>query len=87
MRKTYHKPKLWYEDFRLSQSIASGCEGIANYAENLCSVTVKIPGPGTDPATSIEVFMSSSVCLYFPPNLDDTVCYHAPNESNNVYSS
>ena len=83
MRKTYNKPKLWYEDFRLSQSIASGCEGIANYAENLCSVTVKIPGSNT----LIEVFMSSSVCLYFPPNLDDTVCYHAPNESNNVYSS
>ena len=87
MRKTYNKPKLWYEDFRLSQSIAAGCEGIANFVEGSCSVTVKIPGPNTDAATLIEVFMSSSVCTFVPPNLDDTVCYHAPNESNNVFSS
>lgn len=83
MRKTYNKPKLWYEDFRLSQSIAAGCEGIANFVEGSCSVTVKIPGSNT----LIELFMSNSVCSHVPPNPDDSVCYHAPSDGMNVYSS
>ena len=80
MRKTYHKPKLWYEDFRLSQSIAAGCMGIANYAEGQCTVTYEGPG------YKFELF-SAGTCPDSPPNPDDYVCYHAPYDGMNVYSS
>lgn len=62
MRKTYHKPRLWYEVFRLSQSIASGCEGLENYAEGQCAVTVFT----SDGSFSIEIF-SVGGCEYTPP--------------------
>ena len=81
MRKIYQKPELYYESFMLSQSIASGCEGIANFAENQCSVTLS--GPGYE----LSLFHDSNICFDTPPNADDYVCYHAPSENNNVFSS
>ena len=83
MKKTYKKPELWYEDFRLSQSIAAGCEGIANYAEGQCSVTLKDPNNHYN----LVLFMQTAICKHVPPNPDDYVCYHAPSEGNNVFSS
>ena len=82
MKKAYKKPELWYEDFRLSQSIAAGCEGIANYAEGLCTVTISDPENGYD-----IVIFTAGVCEFTPPNPDDWVCYHAPHEGKNVFSS
>lgn len=79
MKKPYQKPKIYYESFTLSNSISSGCEGIANLAENQCSITV--------PDLGIEIFTVDLVCQYTPPGNDDTICYHAPTEWNNVYSS
>ena len=81
MRKRYQKPALRYESFRLSQSIASGCEGIANFAENQCSVTL------TGPGYSLTLFHDSQICVDSPPNPDDYLCYHVPSENNNVFSS
>ena len=81
MKKEYRKPQLWYEDFQLSQSIASGCEGIATYAEGLC--TVILEGPGY----SLTLFSDPAICFDSPPNPDDYLCYHAPTEGNNVFSS
>lgn len=81
MRKKYQKPELYYESFALSQSISSGCEGIANFAEDICSVTLK--GPGYD----LTLFHDSQICFDSPPNPDDYLCYHAPSEFNNVFSS
>lgn len=81
MKKTYTRPELFYENFQLSQSIASGCEGIANFNERECSVLLQ--GPGYD----IKLFSMVNVCRDVPPNPDDYVCYHAPSEANNVFSS
>lgn len=81
MRKKYQKPELYYESFMLSQSIASGCEGIANFAENQCSVTLS--GPGYE----LSLFHDSQICSDSPPNPDDYLCYHAPAENMNVFSS
>lgn len=81
MRKTYHKPKLWYEDFRLSQSIASNCEGIALATEGSCQVHLK--GNGYD----LKIFTQEISCEFSPPETDDWVCYHAPSDGMNVYSS
>ena len=81
MRKIYQKPELYYDNFSLSQSIAAGCEGIANFAEGHCSVTLS--GPGYD----LTLFHDSQICVDSPPNPDDYLCYHAPTEYNNVFSS
>ena len=80
MKKAYRKPELWYEDFQLSQTIASGCEGIANFTEGHCQVILEGPG------YSIVLF-NADTCPDSPPNPDDYVCYHAPTEGNNVFSS
>ena len=81
MKKEYRKPELWYEDFQLAQSIASGCEGIANFQEGMCAVSLK--GEGYD----LLLFVDPNVCRDVPPNPDDLLCYHAPSEHNNVFSS
>lgn len=81
MKKVYHRPELYYECFSLGTSIAAGCEAIANFAENSC--TVSLSGPGYD----LELFQSSAICAYSPPNPGDYVCYQAPSENNNVFSS
>lgn len=80
-KKHYSKPQLVYESFALSQSIASGCEGIANFGESVCSVTIS----GID---EIRIFQEAGYgCQFVPPNPDDYICYHAPSEMNNVFSS
>lgn len=79
-QKRYKKPELVYESFALSQDIASGCEGIANFAEGVCSVTVDVGFP-------MEIFQNPAVCSNVPPNPDDYVCYHAPSDGNNIFSS
>ena len=81
MKKTYSRPEVSYENFQLSQSIASGCEGIANFAEDMCSVTYKVFG------AEAQLFTLSEVCRDNVPRKDDYVCYHAPSEANNVFSS
>ena len=81
MKKAYCKPSLWYENFQLSQSIASNCEGIANFTEGMCSVTLE------GPVYSLVLFNDPSICINSPPNPDDYLCYHAPTEGNNVFSS
>ena len=81
MKKEYQKPKLYYENFQLSQSIAAGCEGLANFVENQCTVTL------TGPGYTLVLFNNESICVDSPPGADDYVCYHAPTEFNNVFSS
>lgn len=81
MRKKYQRPELCYESFQPVQSIASDCEGIANFAENQCSVTLSGPG------YNLTLFYDSQICVDSPPNPDDYLCYHAPAENMNVFSS
>lgn len=81
MKKKYQRPELYYESFALCSTIAAGCEGIANFAENACTVTLR--GDGYE----LVLFNSNTVCLDSPPNADDYLCYHAPTENNNIFSS
>ena len=61
MKKEYQKPELYYESFQLAQSIASNCEGIANFAENACSVTLEGPG------YQLTLFMMTRSVMIRPP--------------------
>lgn len=81
MKKEYQRPELFYESFSLCPAIAAGCEGIANFAENACSVTLK--GEGYE----LVLFHNTAICRDCPPNADDYLCYHAPTENNNIFSS
>lgn len=79
MKKVYTKPEIFFDSFELSQSIAAGCEGISQHAEGACAVYVKEIG--------LSVFSTREICDYYSVELQDSVCYHAPSDSNNVYSS
>ena len=78
MKKAYSKPQILFDSFELSQSIALGCEKITNQAEGSCVVTEK--------ETGITYFAGTG-CMFTPPGPGDSICYHAPDDSTNVYSS
>ena len=79
-KKKYVKPQILITSFELSESIESGCEQISNSAEYMCAVEDK---------ESEMTYIANGIsgCIYTPPNPDDFVCYHAPSDSNNVFSS
>ena len=79
MKKKYEKPQILITSFELSESIASGCEQISNAAEYACAVV--------DNEAGITYIADYTICEFIPPNIDDTVCYHAPRDENNVFSS
>ncbi len=78
MKKNYVKPHVYFEDFRLSTSIAGGCAWTASFAENNCPVKV----PGTP-----ETYITDNNCTFTVPATNDKFCYHVPVDSKNVFSS
>lgn len=81
MRKPYHAPELYYESFQLAQNISAGCEGIANFDDDSCSIYVE------DTGVAINIFTQPHICIYTGPAFEDRICYHAPTEMNNAFSS
>lgn len=81
MKKAYQKPRLYYESFQLSHSIASGCYGIANFEESACSVTI----PEWDEDN--EIFQIDFVCPIHGPGVGNLICYHGPSDDKSVFSS
>lgn len=79
MKSTYSRPRIVFENFGLSNGASSGCEGIANLAEYECSVMI--------PELGYSIFNDMNICEVTPVGDDDTLCYHAPSDWNNVYSS
>ena len=83
MKKTYEKPQIIFESFELSQSIAAGCAYQANAARGIC---------GFDTGVGILFTAEVLACLgedgIIPaPGDDDSICYHAPGDNSNVFSS
>lgn len=79
MKKTYHTPAIYYESFQLAQNISVGCEGIANFDGRGCSIDVT--------ELNINIHVDVGVCQYTGPTTDDMICYHAPSDMNNAFSS
>lgn len=77
MKKQYVKPELYFENFELSTTVATGCSIIVNQADTNC--TIDIPGIGkifiTDPCMTTEVADN------------DKICYHVLFDSNKLFSS
>ncbi len=79
MKKQYEKPQIIFDSFELSQSIAAGCEFIANHEWAKCAV---------DDGLQMLFTMDTAACESVPgPGPFDSVCYDIPNPSNNVFSS
>lgn len=81
MKKIYSKPEIMFESFTLSENIAGDCDvKVTTMAENICGYL--------DPRDPIRkpVFNSSiSGCERHPS--EDTVCYHNPTETSNLFNS
>ena len=79
MKKSYVKPQVYFEDFQLSASIAAGCEVINTlHAENQCGFN-----------DGVEViYLTQEICDYVQDDgADGKICYHMPDQSNNLFTS
>lgn len=84
MKREYAKPIIVFEDFTLNTSIASGCEAKTDLqAMGSCGW---IPN---DRWTQGPIFTDSSTgCAITSSKAGyDTLCYHVPNESYNLFNS
>lgn len=79
MKKQYSAPEIIFEDFSLSSSISAGCEfKTSNQAQGECGY----------PTRNGDVFMESITgCKYHKPDLNDSLCYHVPNDYSNIFNS
>ena len=83
MRKAYVKPEIMFESFTLSTNIAAGCEyknGL--HARDFCGYQTEFGVVFTD-----SVPTGDKGCKYVQPDNNDTLCYHVPNDSNNIFNS
>ena len=90
MKKTYSKPEIMFEDFTMSESIATGCEKIANQALFECkymySRKYEIFAAEHGCRDSLDVERDPVTGDYIFPQ-DNGLCYHVPAESNNLFTS
>ena len=79
MKLAYEAPEIIYEDFSLSSSIAAGCEFKTNtHGEGQCGFKME----------GVVLFLESiSQCEYTPQPGDNTICYHNPSDTRNLYAS
>ena len=80
MKKTYVKPMIQFEDFKLSASIALTCRFPAGHSEGECNFE--------DPDTGVIFFTGDVECKggYVPSGDSSSVCYHNPGD-NNIFDS
>ena len=82
MKKTYNKPQILFDSFELSQAIAGSCEIISNHVRAMCGVDLR-------DTTGMILFTDKiAACTMTPgPGQYDDVCYDAPHDEKNVFSS
>lgn len=80
MKAAYVKPSLTKQSLSLGSPLGGSCEAIALFAEEFCPIRVDI-------GFEIEIFQSELICEYSAPDVNDMVCYHAPADNNNVFTS
>lgn len=83
MKKKYSTPRIVFDSFELSESIATNCAYISQQAYGVCPVTL-------EEAVGIIVFGDSSVCMNTVDPNDESnnhICYHGPIDQYKVFSS
>lgn len=89
MRKTYEKPIIVFESFKMSTNIAAGCQ--------LTNVTLSsgVQGCGYQFGggrfdDSVVIFTSAMACDKGPNDINDPydgICYHVPTPGNSIFTS
>lgn len=80
MKKTYSKPDIMFESFSLCTNVAAGCEFKTPLPQS--------GGCGVRYFNSIIFQNAEQGCNKGPENTPyDTVCYHQPLETNNLFTS
>lgn len=85
MKKIYTKPEIMFEDFTLSNAIASGCEEKTNLpSSNQCGMDfsgMTVFMDGMSGCTDIKVDNVGGDGEF------NGICYHVPSGDNNLFTS
>ena len=94
MKKTYTKPEISFESFLMSTNIAGDCEAKPDNQSNFDSCGMVFAPYVVFGSDLGGCTTSSGNLIPFPvaPNTgtivkNDTVCYHVPAESSNIFNS
>jgi hypothetical protein len=80
MKKAYSKPEIMFEDFSPSVNVAAGCEFKTSTATaGVCGYPTRNDG--------IIFVTGVSGCVHTEPDINDSLCYHVPNEYHNIFNS
>lgn len=78
-KKTYEKPRIYFEKVELAQNIAA-CDLDPTWTDgNQCAYL--------DKETGIKLFAQVGLCDWYGPGVNDLVCYHVPTNNNVIFSS
>ena len=80
IKKFYEKPGIEFSNFAMANGISGGCEYITNHAYMSCAYE--------DSSFTYPIFTDEiSACGLVMPDGYDSICYHAPDSSNNLFTS
>lgn len=82
MKKKYSAPRIVFDSFELSESIATNCAYISQQSYGECPVTLEDVG-------GMILFQMPSVCEWtvIDPNEEKFICYHGFSDQRKVFSS
>ena len=81
MKKAYSKPEIMFEDFSLSANVAAGCTFKTDTkSEGDC-------GYYSVRYNAMLFTLTVSGCKYTAVQDTDSLCYHVPNEMNDIFNS
>ena len=79
MKKKYSKPIVIVEDFSLQTSIAAGCQ---------FKTDTQVEGACGYPTRNGIIFTDEIVgCEYKRPDQFDSICYHVPTDTSDLFNS
>ena len=81
MKKTYSKPDIMFESFKMCVNVAAGCELVTNLPS---TGSCGYPIDRTDKVVWAE---GINGCNTTPSGKYDSICYHIPSDSNNLFNS
>ena len=90
MKKPYEKPVIFFENFSLSTNIAAGCDYKANLSPNSCGYEVRggrVVFINETTGCTLKAPYDSSFQDYVYGSANNSICYHVPIETNNLFNS
>lgn len=80
MKNKYSKPQVKFEDFSLSNSVAADCSiKVDTQSSGVCGLDMQGIVIFIDGYTGCDVPILSGIY--------ETICYHVPYETNNLFNS